>query len=63
MIEKAKKEKPEETEHERRVKYRKLRATGMSDKDSSESVWHTTSKGMLKNAKEKADADKTKSED
>jgi hypothetical protein len=63
MMVKEEKEKPEETENERRVKYRKLRAGGMSDKDSSESVWPTTSKGMLKNAKEKADADKAKSED
>ena len=62
MVEKEKKEAPEETEHERRVKYRKLRAVVMSDKESSESVWPTTSRGMIKNAKEKADADKAKGE-
>jgi len=53
----------EESEQDRRIKYRKLRASGMSDKASMEAVWPTTNAGMLKNAKEKADAIKAKEED
>lgn len=45
----------EETHVDRRMKYRKLVAGGMSDKEAAESVWPTTTAGLLKNAREKAD--------
>jgi hypothetical protein len=41
----------EENAVDRKLKYRKLVAGGMSDRDASEEVWPTTAAGMLRNRK------------
>ena len=52
----------EETAVDRRIKYRKLVKGGMSDKEATEAVWPTTTKGYLKNVAEKAGAAAKKKE-
>ena len=47
----------EETEQERRNKYRKLRADGVQDNIARETVWPSTTVGRDRNIKEKADKD------
>ncbi|MCX6770958.1 MAG: hypothetical protein NTX79_02785 [Candidatus Micrarchaeota archaeon] len=44
----------EETEQDRRKKYRKLRAGGKSDSEAMENVWPSTSAGVKFNADAKA---------
>ena len=51
----AEEEADEETHIDRRKKYKDLVAGGMSDKTAKESVWPSTTAGIMKNAKEKAD--------
>lgn len=48
-------EKAEETHLDRRKKYNKLMAGGMTDKQAVEEVWPTTSAGLAKNVKDKED--------
>lgn len=51
-------EKPkDETEFDRRQAYRKLRAGGMQDVEAREKVWPSTTAGLNKNIKEKAERD------
>lgn len=52
-----------ETEHDRRVKYRKLREAGKSDLQAREAVWPSTGAGVKRNADEKARADAKKAEE
>lgn len=49
------KEEDGETHLDRRKKYNDLVAGGMRDKEASESVWPSTTAGLVKNAKERAD--------
>jgi len=51
-----------ETEHDRRTKYRKLREAGKSDSEAREEVWPSTSRGMKRNADEKARLEAGKAE-
>ncbi len=46
-------EEPEETSTDRRMKYKKLMAGGMSDKVAMEKVWPTSAASIAKNKKDK----------
>ncbi len=54
----AEEEPDEETHIDRRKKYKDLVAGGMNDKNAMESVWPSTTAGIMKNAKEKSDKKK-----
>lgn len=51
------KDEPEENHFDRRRKYRELMASGMTDREASETIWPTSAATIKKNAQDKRDKD------